>query len=122
MPDYKTIGKKLELKGRTLYAPDFYNDGLTFGTIFKDEKAFREDKNAVCYIPEHAFDDAETVMVDGEKYYDAEGYTRADLEAMIVDDNGNPTYQDEDGDKLDIEYFFSILCWAYPETYLNEFE
>lgn len=126
MPDQTIIGQKTERGGRTMFAPGYYSDGLSFGHIFKDEKAFRENRNAVCYIPEYGFDsEAEPVIIDGVEYYDesdVSGYTRADLEELLIDENGNAAYEDEDGGKLDIEHFFSILCWAYPETYLNEYE
>lgn len=123
---YILIGEKTVLDGKTLFSPGYYSDGLTFGHIFKNEKAFREDRNAVCYIPEYGFDeDAEPVVIDGVEYYDEDdvlSYTRADLEAMITDDNGNLVYEDEDGRELDIECFFQSLKWACPETYLYEYD
>ena len=118
---YILIGKKIVLDGETLFAPEYHSDGSNFGTIFKDEKAFCNDPNAVCYIPEVIFEDAEKVVINGVDFYYVDGYTRAELEAMITDD-GRPVYQDEDGDKLDIEHFFHSLLWAMPETYLNEYE
>lgn len=126
MPDQTIIGQKTERGGRTLFAPGYYSDGLSFGRIFKDEKAFREDRDAVCYIPEYGFDeDAEPVVIDGVEYYDeadVSSYTRADLEELLTDENGNPAYEDEDGGKLDIESFFQTLKWAFPETYLYEYD
>lgn len=119
---YVMIGEKAVLDGKTLFAPDYHSDGSNFGTIFKDEKAFREDRDAICYIPEHAFDDVEPITVNGKEFYDVDGYTRADLEALITDEEGALLYEDEEGAKLDIDHFFSILLWAYPETYLNEYD
>ena len=126
MPDYTIIGEKKIVDGRTLYSKGYYSDGLSFGQIFKDEKAFREDRDAVCYIPEYGFDsEAKPIIIDGVEYYDEDdvsGYTRTDLEELLTDENDNPAYEDEDGGKLDIESFFQTLKWAFPETYLYEYD
>lgn len=121
--EYTQIGSKLTHNGETLYSPDTYDDGLTCGCIFKDEKAFVEDKKAICYIPEHAFDEVEPVVsINGKDYFrldDVSGFTREDLETLLHDDNGN-LLTDEEGDEVSVEYFFSKLLWAYPETYFYE--
>ena len=121
--DYMQIGNKITYNGEELYSPDMYDDGCTFGYIFKDEKAFVEDKTAICYIPEHAFDDVTPVItIDGNNYYrldDVGGYTRDNLDALLHDDKGN-LLTDEEGDEVSVEYFFSTLLWAYPETYFHE--
>ena len=116
------IGKKINVDGRTLFQPDYTSDGLSFGRIFKDKDAFNNRPEEICYIPEYAFFEQEPIKVNGEDYFEVDGYTRRDLEEMILDENGTPLFEDEDGDKLTIERFFGILLWAYPETYLNEFE
>ena len=109
------IGKKIAFKGETLYSPGYYDDGLAFGTVFKDEDAFKKRPDDVCYIPEHAFDDMEAVMkVGDDDFYRVDGYTRKDLELLIQDE------VDWDGDPIDIEYFFFSLIWCYPETRLIE--
>ncbi len=107
-------GKKITIDGDIYYSNAYFFNGAEYGGIFKDEKAFKEDPKAVCYIPEHAFDDAEGIEVDGETYYDVTGYTREDLENLIEGET------DEEGDPIDIEHFFYNLLWAYPETYLSE--
>ena len=113
------IGKKIVLNGETLYQPDYYDDGITFGTIFKDYDAFYNNPDAVCYIPEAFFDDCDSETVEGEKFYRTDGYTRRNLELLLTADDGT-SYKDEDGDVIDVENFFYGLLWACPETYFNE--
>lgn len=112
---YEIAGKKATQDGQAFYQNEYYSfDGLSYGYIFKDEKAFKENPKEVCYIPEHAFDDAEEVIIDGETYYAVDGYTRESLEELIKGE------VDEEGEPIEIEDFFNILEWAYPETYINE--
>lgn len=109
------VGKKIVLNGQTFFQNEYYSfDGLSYGYVFKDEKAFKENSKEVCYIPEHAFDDAEEVIIDGETYYAVDGYTRESLEELIKGE------VDEEGEPIDIEDFFNHLEWAYPETALSE--
>ena len=109
------VGKKITINGETFYSQEYFSyDGLSYGYIFKDERAFYENPEEVCYIPEHAFDDAEEIVVNGEMFYAVNGYTREDLEELIKN------RVDEEGEPIDIEYFFDKLVWAYPETYLEE--
>lgn len=108
-------GKKVTINGDTFYSKDYFSfDGLSYGYIFKDERSFYDYPEMVCYVPEHAFDDAKEIVVNGETFYAVNGYTREDLEELIKDEI------DEDGEPIDIEYFFNRLEWAYPETYLEE--
>lgn len=116
------IGAKIKHDGMTLFSPDYNSDGLSFGRVFKDKDAFENEPNEVCYIPEYGFFEEEPITIEGKDFYNVDGYTRKDLENMILDERGMPIYQDDDGEKLTIERFFSILLWAYPETYVNEFE
>lgn len=108
-------GKKITIDGETYYTNEYYShDGMSYGYVYKDEKAFKENPKEVCYIPEHGFDDAEEIEINGETYYRVNGYTREDLEALVEGEI------DEDGDAIDVEYFFDKLEWAFPETYLYE--
>ena len=112
-------GKRIELDGQTYFTNEYFSiDGCGYGYVYKDEKAFKEDPKAVCYIPEYGFEDAEPVEIDGEDFYPAEqvsGYTREMLEQMIEG------YVDEDtGEAINLDYFFWKLEWAFPETYLLE--
>ena len=119
------MGRELQQAGRcivkdgcTYFTNEYFSiDGCGYGYVYKNEKAFKEDPKAVCYIPEYGFTDAEPVKIDGEGFYPAEQvscYTREMLEQMI---EGRV---DEDGDAINLDYFFWKLEWAYPETYLTE--
>ena len=114
---YLLIGQKTVHDGKTLYAPGFYEDDINCGDFFKDAKAFHEDRDAVCYIPEAYFDDERpAAIVDDVAFFDvgAYGYTRAQLERLIegkVDEEGNP---------ISVEAFFGGLSWQCPEVYLTE--
>lgn len=113
-------GNKKTINGINYYAYDFNGEGF----IFKDEDAFENDKDAVCYIPEHAFDDVEYVKIDGEDYYredNLECYTRADLEAMVDEFNNDHEFEDDE-EPLCVEYFFESLEWCSPETRLLELD
>lgn len=108
-------GKKVTIGEDTFYSNEYYSfDGLSYGYVYKNEQAFYENPDEVCYIPEYAFSDAEKIEHNGETYYLVNGYTRKDLEALIDGE------VDEDNEPINIEYFFQKLEWAYPETYLNE--
>lgn len=114
---YLLIGQKIVHEGKTLYAPEYYDDGLTDGFFYKDEKAFNEDRNAVCYIPEAYFDDElPTVIIDDVAFFDIEsyGYTRDSLERLLEGE------EDDEGNPISVNSFFCGLLWACPETYLNE--
>lgn len=114
---YLLIGQKIVRDGKTLYAPEYYDDGITDGDFFKDEKAFHEDRDAVCYIPEAYFEDERpAAIVDDVVFFDvgAYGYTRAQLEILVegeVDEEGNP---------IKVEDFFGELLWQCPEVKLEE--
>lgn len=112
--DYIMVGERITKDGDELFSPDYYDDGCSFGTFFKDEKAFREEHDQVCYIPEAYFDDEDPILINGKEFYAVGGYTRKDLEALIEGE------KDEDDEPIDVEYFFEKLCWACPETYINE--
>lgn len=111
------IGKKIIVDGETLYHPEYVDDGWTFGTIFKDEDAFKNNTDDVCYIPEAVFiyEEPEPAEVfDGEEYYRVNGYTRKDLEELVEGE------VDKYGDPIDVEAFFESLMWCHPETRLDE--
>ena len=111
-------GRCIVKDGRTYFTNEYLSiDGLGYGYVYKNERAFMEQPDEVCYIPEHAFDDVQPVRVDSKDYYPADevgGYTRHDLEELV---NGET---DEDGDAITVEDFFRSLFWCYPETRLNE--
>ena len=108
------IGEVIEVNGEKLYAPGYYDNGICFGHIYKNEVAFYSNPDEVCYINEYAFEEADKVVINGKDYYRTDGYTRKDLEDICE----GMTY--EDGEKMSVEAFFSILEWAAPETYAEE--
>lgn len=108
------IGKKIVINGDTLYHPEYVDDGCTFGTLFKDEDAFTNNSDDICYIPEAYFDGEADAVIDGEEYFCVNGYTRKDLEELVEGEIDN------DGDPIDVEYFFQSLMWCCPDTRLNE--
>ena len=115
--DYQTYGERRMIDGVAHYSQGYRSDGMTYGYVYWNEQAFMEQPDEVCYIPEHAFDDVQPVMVDGTDYYPAEeveGYTRRDLEELVSGET------DEDGDAISVEVFFHSLFWCYPETRLQE--
>lgn len=112
--DYVIIGKKISVNGIDYYQPNYSGEG----DVYKNEQAFEENPDEVCYIPEHAFDELEPVVIDGEEYYEiteGDAYTRNNLQELI----GDGDFGDED--KWNVEDFFYVKCqWAYPETYIEE--
>ena len=113
--DYSHMaGKHIVIDGVNYFSNEYFGDGLSNGYVYKNEQAFYENPDEVCYIPEYAFEDAEKIEHNGETYYLVNGYTRKSLEALIEGE------VDEDNEPINIEYFFQKLEWAYPETYLNE--
>lgn len=120
--EYNNAGNKISINGVNYYSHECYSNGFEYGYVYKNEQAFRNDPDEVCYIPERAFDDVIPIDVDGVDYYCEElldCYTRRDLERMLLDDDGKP-FLDEDGDTIDVESFFHSLFWYYPSTRLNE--
>jgi len=114
---YQTYGERRMIYGAAHYSPGYRSDGCTYGYVYWNERAFMEQPDEVCYIPEHAFDDVQPVRVDGEDYYPADevvGYTRRELEAMVDGET------DCDGDAISVEDFFHSLFWCFPETRLQE--
>ena len=103
--EYLKIGESKFVDGEFYAKPGCYEDGVVSGCIYKDEEAYEKDWDAVCYIPEYAFQDQE---VDEEGFSQMTGYTHNDLLAMC---NGNREWCD---------YFFQSCLWAYPETYLHD--
>ena len=105
---YLKIGKSKVVDGQVLFKPDCYDNGLSFGNIFKDEEAYDNDWSATCFVPEYAFDG---VDADDEGFYEVAGYSHNDLLAIC---NGNREMCDW--------LFHDKLIWAYPETYMDELD
>lgn len=106
--EYLKIGELKIIDGEAFVKPDYYDDSLTAGNIFKDAEAYDKDWDAICYVPEYGVSRFED---DEDGYYsDFDGYTHNDLLRMR---NGNRELCDN--------LFFKLL-WAYPSTYLNEMD
>lgn len=104
--EYIKLGERRVVDGEIQYKPGYYDDGLAFGHIYKDEEAYEKDWDATCYIPEYAFENA---LEDGF-YTDAYGYSHNELLSLC---NGNRELCD---------YLFNKMSWAYPESYWNEYD
>lgn len=105
--EYLKVGEAKIVNGEVCIKPDYFDDGLTYGTIFKDEEAYDNDWNAVCYVPEYGFEKA---SIDDEGLFqEFDGYTHNDLLELCM---GNREWCD---------YLFHSRCkWAYPSTYIEE--
>lgn len=102
------IGYIKEVNGKTFVLPDYYHNGLALGNIFKDEDSYKNDYNAICYIPESSFED---MNQDSDGYYEVEqkhGYSHNDLLNLCYKNN----------DLCDA--LFEDLAWLSPEVYIDE--
>lgn len=94
----------------------WYEQGASAqGFVFKDEEAFRNKEDKVCYIPEH------------DDYWER---FEKDQEGVIEETEGGEitcgyTYKNFldicDGIPRLAELIFNEVDWQYPETLLNEF-
>lgn len=105
--EYLKVGELKVVGEEILIKPGYYDNGLDFGHIFKDEEAYKKDWDAICYVPEYAFTDAN--IDEGFAVY-PDGLTHNQLLDMC---SGNREWCD---------YLFSKLIWAYPDTYMNEWD
>ena len=68
--DYSHMaGKHIVIDGVNYFSNEYFGDGLSNGYVYKNEQAFCENPDEVCYIPEAAFSDATPVTIDGVDYY-----------------------------------------------------
>ena len=102
---YIKIGELKVVNGETFVKPDYFDDGLTSGNIFKDEEAYEKDWGAICYVPEATFIGEKS---DSDGFYNITGITHNEL---LDSCHGNREWCDA---------LFSQLKWACPETYLDE--
>lgn len=107
--EYLKVGESKIVDGETLVKLGYYDDGLSYGEIFKDEEAYDNDWDAICYVPEYGFDECEP---DTDGFYETfDGYSHNDLLKLC---NGNRELCD---------YLFHSQCvWAYPSTYIEEWD
>lgn len=110
--EYEIIGEKRVINGETYYKPGYLDMGCNYGHVYKNEQAFKENPDEVCYIAEGAFKDAEPTIIDGEKFYHEDevgGDTRKTLEELC-----------EPNDPWDVEELFQELVWTFPSTLILE--
>lgn len=115
------IGNKITRDGKTYYCKDYSGEGF----IFKDEQAFENNTDDVCYIPEYGFADLDPAFtIDGKNYYEVKKddcYTRKDLENLYNEWLENHKDDlDKNGQNYPLEFVFGELEWCYPETLLSE--
>jgi hypothetical protein len=89
------------------------------GFIYKDEDAFRDHPDEICYIPEHAFDD-----IEGEYMTIEEAKTGGETHKTIAQQVRDEWAEDYMLTDEQVEYvtkdIFGIAEWAYISTYLAE--
>ncbi len=117
------IGNKITRDGKTYYSQDYTGEGF----IFKDEQAFENNTDDVCYIPEYGFADLDPAFtIDGEDYYEVKKdncYTRKDLEDLYNEwVKNNENWLNEEQRNYPLDFLFGELDWMFPETYLNGIE
>ena len=113
---------------------DKYIDNAAFtdnGFAFKDNKAFDNDFDAICYVPEAGLDELDEYKSDEKDFTDKElveeyiGYSRNSLRQLILEymQQYNPKFSLEDvvEHKIDV-IVFQHCNWECPETFLNESE
>lgn len=110
MSAYEMFGKKEKYKGKWLYSGGWYNDGMAYGTIYKNYSAFYEpwrykNPNEIVYIPEYGFPDDRTKRVSEDELQSS--YTRQALVAL--------TNSEAIAGEL-----FDMLAWQHPESLWNE--
>lgn len=101
----------------------------TEGFCFKDNAAFENDFDKVCYIPEGSMERLIEMQGEGEDKTDLElienggAYTRNSLRQLLLEymQDFYPHYRLEDvvENKIDV-CLFQICDWRYPETILDE--
>ena len=97
------------------YEPDNCGEGC----VYKDEDAFLNHPDEICYISEHAFDDVEGDYMAVEEAK-VEGETHKTIAQQVRDELGDDyTLTDEQ-----VEYIakdvFELAEWACINTYLSE--
>lgn len=97
------------------YEPDYCGEGC----VYKDEDAFLNHPDEICYIAEHAFDDIEGDYMTVEEAK-AEGETHKTIVEQCMDAWGEDYMLTDE----QAEYFatdvFGLAEWACIQTYLTE--
>lgn len=105
--EYLKIGeRKYANENERLLKRGYYDNGLDYGYIFKDEEAYEKDWDEVCYVPEAEWDYSKP---DEEGFYpEITGDTHNTLLALCF---GNREWCDS---------LFDRCRWACAETYIQE--
>lgn len=109
--DADNIGSVKWIEGK----PYFLFDSSSEGFIFKDYKAYEDDWDASCFVPEYAAEDA-AVTIGGVEYEcggdkeHCDWYSHNDLLELCY------------GNHQLCDYLFGELDWTYPSTFLDEME
>lgn len=113
---------------------DKYLDNATFtgyGFAFKDDKAFDNDFDVICYVPESGLEELDEYKSEGKDFTDKElveryvGYSRNSLRQVILEfmQQYNPKFSLEDVVESEIDVVVFQFCdWQCPGTFLNESE
>ena len=97
------------------YEPDSCGEGF----VYKDEDAFLNHPDEICYIAEHAFDD-----IEGDYMTVEEAKTEGETHKTIVEQCRDAWGEEYMLTDEQLEYFakdvFGIAEWACIDTYLTE--
>ena len=113
-----TVGQKIYENTNLI---GFQASASNEGFIFKDEDAFKNNPDEICYIPEHAWDDVEDEHgIMSPELAKKLGETRNTIRQQIKDAWGEDYMLTDE----QIDYFawdvFRIAEWACISTYLTE--
>ena len=113
-----TVGQKI-YENTTLVG--FQAAASEDGFIFKDEDAFENNPDEICYIPEHAWDEVEDSRgIMSVELARALGETRNTIKSQIRESYAEDyMLTDKQIDHV-AENLFSIFDWACVDTYLAE--
>lgn len=105
IPDTLVTGKLDQDKQRV------YPGSTVNGVCYKDKRAFNEDVDAICYIPEGGIDDS--------NYFDEQyAYSRGKLYSLVAEHILRHGLSNS-GHQL-VEELFDELDWQFPETIIDQ--
>ena len=94
------------------YMPDFCGEGI----VFKDDEAFRNSPDEVCYIPELAFEGDFMAVQDAK----TSGETHNTIVEQVMDVFGEDYMLTEEQAEYFAKNVFNLAEWACISTYLAE--
>ena len=105
IPDTLVIGELYEDRGKV------YPGRTMNGICYKDERAFNEDENVICYIPEGGIDD--------DNFYERKYAYSSSCLHDLVDKHVLRHGLSNSVDQL-TEELFNELDWQFPETIIDQ--